>query len=241
MEIREAMPEDGDAVRQVAQSAMEAAYPLSPSAIDGVVTSVYGPESIARKSNDESVIMLVAEDDGETIGLIEGVTVDGNGDIRWLHVDPMRRGEGVARALHDAITERLYERDVNTIRARVLAESTTGNAFFERLGYTKVGQSRIEIDNTDHIENVYVDEIREDFEAITGPEGQELFVDHDDADRGSKGLFLALYADTERERRYGYYCENCRSPVTVMDPMGGLECRECGNAAKPSRWDAAYI
>ncbi|MFB6299872.1 MAG: GNAT family N-acetyltransferase [Halobacteriales archaeon] len=241
MEIRDATAEDGEAIRRVTQASMETSYPLSPSAIEGIVESVYGPESIDGKLDDGDIVLLVAEDGGEIIGVTEGIAVDEHGDILWLHVEPMRRGEGIAQALHDAVVDRLEAYDVSTIRGRVLAESTDGNAFFERIGYTKVGENRIEIDGTDHIENVYVDEVREDFEAITGPDGQELFVDHDDADRGSKGLFLALYADTEREHRYGYYCENCGSPVTAMDSMGGLECGECGNTAKPSRWDAAYI
>jgi len=47
--------------------------------------------------------------------------------------------------------------------------------------------------------------------------------------------------DEGRSDRYGYYCGNCDRLANAMDSMGRVECNECGNARKPTRWDAAYL
>jgi ribosomal protein S27AE len=77
-------------------------------------------------------------------------------------------------------------------------------------------------------------------DATATPDGDTVYVDTGDGERGSKGVFLAVYRDREQERRYGYYCDNCGSLATAMDTMGRLVCTECGNQRKPEEWDAAH-
>lgn len=72
-------------------------------------------------------------------------------------------------------------------------------------------------------------------------DGDELVVATDDRTRGSGAPFFAVYRDPDRERRYGWFCAGCESVATVMDPMGRIECTDCGNARPATRWDAGYL
>jgi hypothetical protein len=71
-------------------------------------------------------------------------------------------------------------------------------------------------------------------------DGETVYVDRGDGDRGSKGPFLVVYRTPERERRYGYFCTNCETLDNAMDAMGRIECNVCGNLRKPTEWDAAH-
>lgn len=77
-------------------------------------------------------------------------------------------------------------------------------------------------------------------DAVTGPDGDRLFVARQEADRGSKGPFFVAYRDRDRETRWGWVCGNCGGLDTAMDTMGRIECADCGNRRKPTEWDAAH-
>jgi hypothetical protein len=77
-------------------------------------------------------------------------------------------------------------------------------------------------------------------EARTTPDGDEVYVAADEAERGSDGAFLAVYRTPDREQRYGWFCTNCESFDNAMDSMGRIQCNECGNLRKPTEWDAAH-
>lgn len=70
---------------------------------------------------------------------------------------------------------------------------------------------------------------------------QQLYLATDERERGSAGPFYPAYIDDDRSQRYGYVCGRCDSTAVEMGPMGRLECSDCGNARKPTRWDAAYL
>lgn len=72
------------------------------------------------------------------------------------------------------------------------------------------------------------------------PDGNTLYVAHDEGDRGSKGPFFVVYAAADRTRKYGWACGNCESLETAMDSMGRVVCNDCGNLRKPTEWDAAH-
>lgn len=73
------------------------------------------------------------------------------------------------------------------------------------------------------------------------PSGTEVFVDSANATRGSAGPFHAAYLGDDGRRRYGWFCSNCGSVDTAMDPMERIVCHRCGNRRKAVRWDAAYL
>ena len=240
MEVREATADDGPTVRSLALRSMEASYSLSPSTIEGAIRQWYGVEEFAEKLEDDEVQLLIAEEDGEPVAFSESVLVDSRGDIHWLHVAAMYRGQGIGHALYEETRQRLEDAGAETIRGLVLADNTEGNRFWEKRGLTKVGEGSVEIDGTAFVENIYVDHEGSEIQPIV-VEDRELYVDRSDSDRGSKAAFYTVYSEEDRENKYGYYCGSCESLVTSMDSMGRLECDSCGNQLKPTRWDAAYM
>jgi len=74
----------------------------------------------------------------------------------------------------------------------------------------------------------------------TTPDDEQVYVDPEDAERASKGSFLAVYRTPDRERRWGWFCAYCESFDNAMDTMGRIRCNECGNLRKPTEWDAAH-
>lgn len=79
-----------------------------------------------------------------------------------------------------------------------------------------------------------------DLEEWTLANGDTVYVDRADAERGSEGSFFVVYADADGQRRYGYLCGNCESLSNAMDPMGRIVCNDCPNVRKPTEWDAAH-
>ncbi|MFD1512297.1 GNAT family N-acetyltransferase [Halomarina rubra] len=244
MEIRTAESADADSIREVARRSMEASYTLSPQTIEGAVAQWYDDEALSEKLDDEDLVMLVAEDDdGALLGFSEAVLIEdgGDGDLNWLHVDPDYRGDGIARTLFESTRERLSDMGASRMRGRVLRDNTAGNDFYEYFGFAKVGDDKVDIDGSDYVENVYVEDEPEELEAITNDEGRELFVDYNDSERATLAPFLAVYTGPTRDDRWGYYCTNCESLDVAVDTMGRVECNECGNVSKATRWDAAYM
>jgi len=241
MSIREVAADDGESIRDVAQRSMEASYSLSPSAIEARVEQWYSEETFEEKFDDDDVLFLVVERDDEVVAFSESVLVDEQGDILWLHVMPMYRGEGIGEELFEATVETLEAAGADTVRGLVLADNSEGNAFYEKHGLTKAGEGTVEIDGTEYKENIYVRQDPVGLEPLTTPDGESLFLDSTDSLRGSKASFHTVYSDPERETKYGYFCTNCELLVTSMDAMGRLECNECGNISKPTRWDSAYM
>lgn len=73
------------------------------------------------------------------------------------------------------------------------------------------------------------------------PSGEELFIDFEDSDVGSKEPFYVVYLQPDGTQRYGWFCSNCGSADTAMDPMGTIKCNHCRNRRDPTGWDAAYL
>jgi ribosomal protein S18 acetylase RimI-like enzyme len=241
MDVRKATRADADAVRDIARRSMEASYSLSPAAIDTAVGNWYSDAEIDRKLEDEEYFVLVAESEQGVLAFSESTVVGDQGDVLWLHVDPLYRGEGIGTELFERTRENLAAHGAASLRGRVLADNEQGNTFYEDHGLVKTGEGRVKIDDTPYVENIYTEQEADDLEPITGPEGEQLYVDHADSDRGSKGPFHVVWMDNDREEAYGYACGNCGALVTSMDSMGQMECTECGNHRKPTRWDAAYM
>lgn len=77
-------------------------------------------------------------------------------------------------------------------------------------------------------------------EEYVGPDGQTLYVDRQQPEKGSKGPFLVTYSDSDSESRWGFYCDNCETCNNAMDSMGRIQCNVCSNVRKPEEWDAAH-
>lgn len=241
MNVRTARPADRPAIRDIARRSLQASYSLEPQAITTAIEEWYGEERLAEAIAADDHVHLVAVLDDQLVGFSETQVTDDVGTMLWLHVDPAHREQGIGDALFSGTREHLTERGVDTFHGRVLADNVEGNIFYSEQGFSKAAEDTVEIAGRTYTENHYVDAEAGGREAVDTGDGRTVYVDHDASERGSVGTFHAVFETPEGEERYGYYCGNCHSLANAMDAMGRIECDECGNARKPTRWDAAYL
>ncbi|TQQ82684.1 GNAT family acetyltransferase [Halonotius terrestris] len=79
-----------------------------------------------------------------------------------------------------------------------------------------------------------------DLDAATTEDGETVYIDRNDAERGSVGPFHPVYEDEAGTDRWGYYCSGCEGFDNAMDTMGRIVCNACENVRKPDEWDAAH-
>lgn len=244
MDFRTATPDDAGDIREIARRSLEASYALSPQAIEGAVKQWYDDGPFAERIDDDDTLVVVAEIDETVVGFSESVLVEkenGDADLHWLHVDPDYRGEGYAGDLFEETRDRLTAMGGERLRGRVLRENPQGNEFYEHYGFVKAGESTVKIDGSTYIENIYLESDPADLATAKTDDGRTVYVDTNDAERGSVAPFYAVYLDKQETERYGLQCANCGSLDIAMDSMGRAECNQCGNARKATRWDAAYL
>lgn len=241
METRPAEPRDRPAIRDVARRSLQASYSLGPREITTAIAEWYDEASLEEALVDETYTLLVATRDRQVVGFAESHRSEGGttATLLWLHVDPHHRGEGVATELFEETRGRLEAAGVEHLDGRVLEDNADGNAFYEQLGYERVGQSEVDIAGRTHVETVWSPPDAPGLEPVD-VDDDTVYVNYDETDSGSIGDFYAVYSDRDLTDRYGYYCANCDSLATAMDSMGRVEC-SCGNTRKPNRWDAAYL
>jgi ribosomal protein S18 acetylase RimI-like enzyme len=251
MHVREATAADAAAIRRVARESLAASYGdvLAESALTSAVERWYGEESLSEQLAADDGVYLVAVDDGEVVGVAQSYVVPGRetaGELDWLHVVPDRRGAGVGTQLLTRLESLLLERGADRIEGRVLAANAAGTDFYERHGFSLTGTRPVDVGGETFTERLYVRVPGDGDEAAlteewTAPNGETLYVAYDESSRGSVGPFYVAYRDRERTDRYGPFCGNCGSVSTAMDPMERIECNDCGNRRKATRWDAAYL
>jgi ribosomal protein S18 acetylase RimI-like enzyme len=241
MKIRQAQPRDRPAIRDVARRSLQASYPLGPKTITGAIEEWYEEDRLSERLADEDQLLLVADVDGQVVGFCEStITGEDTGELLWLHVDPDYRAEDYGEPLFEATRDRLADRGVATLQSRVLADNHEGNAFYEQQGLSKVGETEVEIDGDPYVENVYAETEHEDVESIELDDGT-VYVHHEATERGSLSAFHLVYTTRDADKLYGYWCSKCGTLANAMDAMGRIRCDVCGNARKPTRWDAAYL
>jgi ribosomal protein S18 acetylase RimI-like enzyme len=242
LRIREADPSDRDDVQTVARRSLQTSYALSPGVIDAALHAWYEGGTFEAKLERSEVVFLVAEANGDVAGFTESaLTAAGDGDLRWLHVVPARRGEGIASRLYERTRTELEAAGADRIRGAVLQTNAEGTAFYERRGLERAATAEVEIDGTAYKEHVYLEPASASLLAVTTADGRKAYADTDETDAGSNAPFHPVYTDRECETKLGSYCANCESVATAMGPMGRLQCQDCGNLGQPTRWDAAYL
>ena len=171
--VRPVEDDDAERLPELVSSSMTTSYGLSPEQIETIVDAQFAPD-VQQRFAEEDVVALVAEvdDDGETVlaGVVEGLVEDDAeardseageaggeavGTVRWLHVDPERRGQGVGTALFEAVRSALEERGGSGVRAVDLADNTEPGAFYARFGYEKTDESEIDIGGQELVQQIY--------------------------------------------------------------------------------------
>jgi GNAT superfamily N-acetyltransferase/ribosomal protein S27AE len=179
MELREPDASDGEAIHEVARSAMTTSYALSPDQIEAIAADRFDPERLGRVAEDDDHVAVVAEEataegageeataegaggdeggiGGEPVvaGYAEAELDGGSGEIRWLFVDPEHRGRGIGTRLFEALREALGDRGVDDPRAATLQANQEGHGFFEQFGYEEVDEQQVEIADQSLVEYVF--------------------------------------------------------------------------------------
>lgn len=262
MKVREATDSDVAGIRRVAEASLEATYAdqLGEDIVAKAAEEWYDPDRVRQRLADEDVRYIVVADGDDVVAFSESefdarqgaddarpetpADEEGVAAIQWLHVHPDHRDRGLGGRLLKRTETTLLESGANRVEGRVLAANDEGNEFYQANGYARTGQRTLDIGGASYTEHLYVKlpsgetaALTEEFEVEDGT----VFVAYDERERGSDAPFYATYRTEDREDRYGFYCANCGSLDTSMDSMGRVECNECGNHRKATRWDAAYL
>lgn len=254
--VRPAEPDEADRISELVESSLTSSYALSPQDIETILAARFDPGAIGDRIDEETSVVLVAEADGVVAGVAEASIDDGEGEIRWLHVDPERRGAGVGTSLFEAVRSALAADDVTNPRAVVLAANTAAGAFFERFGFEQVDERSTDVDGQELVEYVFAEnagssgddeptpadtEEPEDYpDSATTADGTEIHLGSDPF-HGTEGFFVAAFTDEEHSEQYGYYCLHCGSADVSVDEMERARCGECGNTRNPDDYDGAYL
>lgn len=252
MELREATPEDVEAIRAVAHASLTESYghAVDEDLLEEAIDGWYDLDELGEDVVTPRVVFPVAVEDGEIVGFAESYVVEHVrervGEIDWLHVHPDHRGEGIGSELLARVEAELREADVDRIEGRVLVANEAGTGFYEREGYEQGEDRTITVGRERFRERRYEKDLTAEpgtpeTAVHTAPDGERVHVAYDESERGSDGAFYAAYLDEDHEEQYGYFCSSCESLDTAVDTMDRIECNDCGNRGKPSRWDAAYL
>lgn len=249
MEIRTARTDDVEPIRRVADASLRSSYghAVDEELLGDAVERWYEKDEVGTDITDPETVFLVAVDEETIVGFAESYVVDRReriGDIDWIHVHPDYRGEGVGSALLERAERELRGVNVDTIEGRVLADNEAGTAFYEREGYERVGNRTVDIGDRTFEEQLYRKHLGPgDTERDTVHEtddGETIYVSFERGERGSEAPFYVAYVDEDHEERYGYFCGHCGGTNIAIDTMDSMECLDCENRRKPTRWDAAY-
>ena len=249
MELREATPADVEAIRSIASHSLSETYGafLDDETIGDAVDDWYG-EGFIEELEAERSLVIVVERDGKPAGFAQSDLVGGQhktGRILWLHIDPDHRGDGTGVRLLVHTRERLRDEGAEQLQGFVLEDNEEGNAFYRSHGFEQVGQREVEVGGERFTENVYAEGAAAggDWAGLDDLEvdGDVYAVSYGEATRGADSPFYRIYETDDRQTPYGWLCGSCNSTDTAMDAMGRIECNECGNRRKATRWDASYL
>lgn len=252
MDLRDGTPEDVEAIRAVAHASLTESYGdvVDEDLLEDAIDGWYDTAELAEDIVAPRVVFPLAVEDGDVVGFAESYVVEHVrervGEIDWLHVHPDYRGKGIGSDLLARVETELRDADVDRIEGRVLVANEAGTEFYEQEGYDRSEDRTITVGRETFRERRYVKDLTAEPETPetavhTTPGGERVYVAFDESDRGSDGPFYAVYLDEEHEVLYGYFCGNCEGLDTAVDTMDRIECNNCGNRRKPTRWDAAYL
>jgi len=250
MDVRQATTDDMEGIRRAGTRSLKESYGfLDEELVETAIEKWYADDPLEASLTETGDVVLVGALDGEVVAFSQNVIIgeegDAVGEIRWLHVDPDHRNQGIGKELLSRTREVLRGQGVSRIRGMVLAGNENGAAFYERHGFDHRTDRRIQIGDETYEERVFElggrdGQLTADVERVT-VDGEAMYAYRDEGDSGSEGPFHPVYRDQNREELYTWLCGPCGSVDNAMDSLGRLECNECGNALKPTRWDSAYL
>lgn len=249
MDVRPARTDDRTEIGEVARRSFETSYSLSPLEIDTIVERVFSEAALTDRLDDPDALVLVVEDENDdgVVGFAEAELGEGAA-LRWLHVHPDARGQGIGTALVERVREEFDDRDLPFV-ARALEAASEGSGFLERFGLGEHGTASLSFDGESFREQVYTMDASEDEAnepSVEVPEtvtvgDEEVSLDRDERVPGTEAPFFPVFTDEEHEHRYGFFCSNCGSTDVSADGLDRLACNNCGNEHLADEWDGAYL
>ena len=91
-------------------------------------------EIVAKLDHDPDLFLLMLDGD-DAVASIMGTWDGHRGRIKRAVVDPTRQGQGLGRAIVEALEARFLERGITELRLEVWADNTGGLAFWEEMGW----------------------------------------------------------------------------------------------------------
>ncbi len=143
MDLRQATPDDLEAIQRVAERSWTADYPAftsRESAVEGV-HEWYSERRLHEEIDRPDAVVLVAERVGDVVGFAHAAWSGQQGDVMRVYVDPDHRGQGVGSALLESTVATLFERDVEEVRGMVLADNEPGNEFYRSHGFERLEET----------------------------------------------------------------------------------------------------
>lgn len=139
--IRNAKPDDAEAIQRVARASWHAAYDsiLGADAVDEKVDSWYAPEKLVGddvEPDDRPFFVAVVE--GDVVGFTEAVPHPSESRIARLYriyVHPDHWSRGIGRSLLERVESSLDERGFDRLQVSVLAKNHDAVEFYEAAGF----------------------------------------------------------------------------------------------------------
>jgi len=123
--IRDMRPDDYEAVRRLWQ---ESGLPFKPEGRDS-------RERVVVQLGRDTAVFLIAELDGEPVGVVFGTHDGRKGWINRLAVAPAFQRQGIAHTLVREVEARLAARGVEITAALIETPNTASLDFFRAIGY----------------------------------------------------------------------------------------------------------
>jgi GNAT superfamily N-acetyltransferase len=125
---------------------MPALRPMLPADVDAATEMILGNdwgvrrEWLALAATQPACVPMVADEDGRIVGTGVGTTNGPAGWIGTIFIEPAWRGQGLGRAITQAIIDRLESAGCRTL---VLVATAEGRRLYERMGFEVQTRYRI--------------------------------------------------------------------------------------------------
>jgi ribosomal protein S18 acetylase RimI-like enzyme len=153
--LREATPEDAEAIAAVAEDAWWAACAsaLSADAVRTALADLYDEAflaEVAEEAADDAefrFLVAVDEDDGERVVGFASAAREWADEVELftLYVDPDRWGEGVGTALLEELASWAAGRDADRLVCSALADNAVAVGYLESRGFERVREVQAEV------------------------------------------------------------------------------------------------
>ena len=130
--LRDAVPDDAAAVREVASLAWRDTYRglLSDATIEAFIDRAYSLERLGRRIDGHT--FLVVEEAGAIVAFADAAVDEDRLNLAAIYAHPERRRRGAGTLLLDTLRDRF---PTLSISADVLVGNRKGEAFYERRGF----------------------------------------------------------------------------------------------------------